>query len=519
MKKRLLGIVMLALLLALTASVASAQSSNALWFVKYFNNPNLSGAAVQTDSVGVIDYNWGNGTPKTGVNVDSWSGQWTSNIQFPAGTYRFTTVSDDGVRLYVGDKHIITDWNKHPALTNVATVSLSGGSYPVALDYFDDVGAALLRMYWEYLGPPAVGGGYVTILSSGPVASPPTGNWAASYWNNQSLTGSPAVSRNEAAVNYDWGSGPPASGIGSDNWSARWTSNVQFPAGTYRFTATMDDGMRVWVDNALMVDAWSDGAARTIQTDRAMSAGTHAIRVEYYEHGGNAVARLSWQLVSAPAPSQPPAGSSWLGEYYNNVSFSGSPAVVRNDAAINFNWGSGSPAPGVASDNFSVRWSASLNLVAGRYRFTVTQDDGLRLWANGVLLVDRWYDQAASTVSAEMDWPGGVMPVKVEYYEHGGLAQANVAWARIGGASSGQPTGGPATATVNTAYLNMRRGPGVGYTIITSYSRYTLMTLMGRNSGSTWLYVTAPSGQQGWMSAYYLATSYPLSSLPVVSGT
>jgi len=516
MKNRLLGIAILALLLALTSSIAAAQSSEALWFVKFWNNPDLAGAPVQTASVGVINYNWGSGSPKAGVNADSWSGQWTSNIQFPAGTYRFTTISDDGVRLYLGDKHIILDWSKHPARTSVATVSLSGGSYPVALDYFDDSGTALLRLYWEYLGPPAVNGGYVTILSSGTAGSPPAGNWTASYWNNQGLQGSPALTRSEAAIDYDWGSGSPAPGIGSDNFSARWTSNAQFAAGTYRFSATMDDGMRVWVDNTLIIDAWYDGAVRTIQSDRLMSAGTHAVRVEYYEHGGGAIARLYWQLVSPSGPSQPPAAGSWLGEYYNNVSLSGASAMVRSDAAISFNWGVGSPAPSVASDNFSVRWTRSLDLTAGRYRFTVSHDDGLRLWAGGVLLVNRWYDQAASTHSAEIDWSGGLMPVKVEYYEHTGLAQASLTWERVTPPTN--PSGQP-TATVNTAYLNFRSGPGVSYSVITSYPRNTVVTLLGRSSASTWLYVTAPSGRQGWMSAGYLMTSYPVNTLPVVSGT
>jgi hypothetical protein len=517
MKKRILGISVLLLLLALTGSIAAAQTSQALWFVKYWNNREMSGDPAHSSSSGVINYNWGNGSPHASIDPDSWSGQWTSNIEFPAGTYRFTTISDDGVRLYVGDKHIITDWNKHTARTNVATVSLSGGSYPVALDYFDDKGAAQLRLYWEYLGPPAANGGYVTIINSGTVGSPPAGNWSASYWNNRDLQGSPAVSRSEAAIDYDWGSGSPAPGIGADNWSARWTSNVNFTAGTYRFVATMDDGMRVWVDNSLLIDSWYDSTVHTIRADRFMSGGSHNIRVEYYEHGGGAIAQFYWHQLSTPAPAPPLVINRWLGEYYNNVSLSGAPALTRDDADINFNWGNGSPAPGiVSSDNFSVRWTRSLDLTPGRYRFTISHDDGARLWAGGVLVMDRWFDQAAAVRQAEIDWAGGVMPVRLEYYDHTGLAQASLSWTRLGPAAD---TGGPLTATVNTGHLNFRTGPGVTYSIITSYPRGTMVTLMGRNSAGNWVYVTAPSGQAGWMHAGYLATTYPISALPVVSNT
>jgi hypothetical protein len=277
----------------------------------------------------------------------------------------------------------------------------------------------------------------------------------------------------------------------------------------------MDDGMRIWVDNELIIDAWYDSPRHTVRRDRYMSAGAHQLRVEYYEHGGGAVARLNWYQVSTPAPSPPPVFSGWLGEYYNNISLSGTPALVRDDANVNFNWGLGSPAPNIVSrDNFSVRWAQSLDLPAGRYRFTVSHDDGLRLWAGGALLIDRWFDQAAATRQVEVEWAGGVMPVQMEYYERSGLAQVNVSWARLGPVDG---RGGPATATVNTAYLNFRNGPGVSYSIIASYPRNTVVTLMGRNSAGNWLYVTVPGGQAGWMHAGYLATTYPVSTLPVVS--
>ena len=71
----------------------------------------------------------------------------------------------------------------------MANVSLAGGSYPVALDYFEDTGSAQLRLYWERLGPPLANSEYVTLISSGTAANPPTGNWSASYWNNRSLQG------------------------------------------------------------------------------------------------------------------------------------------------------------------------------------------------------------------------------------------------------------------------------------------------------------------------------------------
>jgi len=82
---------------------------------------------------------------------------------------------------------------------------------------------------------------------------------------------------------------------------------------------------------------------------------------------------------------------------------------VRDDPEINFDWGSSSPAPGaIGSDRFSVRWTRTLDLPAGQYRFAVTADDGVRLWINGHPLIDAWRDQAATTYSGEIWVPAAV---------------------------------------------------------------------------------------------------------------
>jgi hypothetical protein len=77
---------------------------------------------------------------------------------------------------------------------------------------------------------------------------------------------------------------------------------VNLSTGRYRFMMTVDDGGRLWVNNQLLIDAWRDQAVRTYIGEIDLSGGTVPIRMEYYEHTGQAVARLSWELVS-PFPS------------------------------------------------------------------------------------------------------------------------------------------------------------------------------------------------------------------------
>lgn len=266
-----------------------------------------------------------------------------------------------------------------------------------------------------------------TALAQGPVIpqhSDPT--WQALYWNNTTLSGPPVLQRSEANLDYDWGTGSPDPSVNPDGFSARWTRYIEVTPGTYRFTATSDDGVRIWIDGHLIIDQWYDHIPLTFTADKYLGPGHHLVVVEFYENAGMAVLKVSW----APAP---PTIHNWQGEYFNNMTLSGTPALVRDDAQINFDWGTGSPAPSIiVTDGFSVRWTRDLNLLAGMYRFTMTVDDGGRLWVNNHLLIDAWKDQPPTTYTGDIYLPGGPVPIKMEYYENTGLAVARLWWIRIG---------------------------------------------------------------------------------------
>ena len=51
----------------------------------------------------------------------------------------------------------------------------------------------------------------------------------------------------------------PGLGVNVDNFSARWTGQFPFTGGTYTFSSTTDDGVRVYVDGSLLIDGWHDG--------------------------------------------------------------------------------------------------------------------------------------------------------------------------------------------------------------------------------------------------------------------
>ena len=274
-----------------------------------------------------------------------------------------------------------------------------------------------------------------TAQAQGPVTPRHTDPfWVASYWNNTTLSGTPVLNQEERNLAFEWGTGSPHPSVNSDNFSARWARYIDVTPGEYTFIAISDDGIRVRVDGELVIDAWWEHGATQFTGTKSLTAGHHLVEVEYYEKSGLAVASLSWQ-------AGPPPITDWKGEYFNNKSLSGTPVVVRNDTAINFDWGTGSPAAGVTPDGFSARWSRNLSLAAGMYRFRMTVDDGARLFVNGHTLIDAWKLQAATEYTGDIYLPGGSITAQMEYFDEGGNALARLSWEKVGSGSS--PTATP----------------------------------------------------------------------------
>ncbi|MFT3664257.1 PA14 domain-containing protein [Piscinibacter sp.] len=285
-----------------------------------------------------------------------------------------------------------------------------------------------------------------------PAAVPAAGTGAglrAEYFNNITVTGTPALTRTEA-IDFNWGNGAPGTGVGADNFSVRWSGKLIVPAnGTYRFQTESDDGVRVTVNGVRLVDNWTDHSP-TVNTSAGinLTAGTQVdIVAEYYERGGGAVMRLRWltpgdtAFVAVPAKQLlAPAvvtGSGLAGSYFNNITLSGSPVLSRVQA-VDFDWGTGSPGTGVGANNFSARWSGTLLAPAsGSYRFRTVSDDGVRVWVNGTQLINNWSDHSATTnTSAAISLVAGQRyTVRVEYYEKGGSAVMRLRWQRPGNSS------------------------------------------------------------------------------------
>ena len=100
----------------------------------------------------MIDFDWQKNAPHSRINADNFSVRWTGKVTASkTGDYKFETVSDDGVRLWVNNSKIIDNWTKHSVTTNTSNkVSLvAGKSYPIKVEYFDAGGGAVIRLRWK----------------------------------------------------------------------------------------------------------------------------------------------------------------------------------------------------------------------------------------------------------------------------------------------------------------------------------------------------------------------------------
>lgn len=121
--------------------------------------------------------------------------------------------------------------------------------------------------------------------------------WAARYFANQTLTGTAALSRCDANINFDWGQGSPGARVPVDHFSARWTRTITFAAGNYEFNLRGDDGIRLKIDGVLVLDGWKDQSATTYTVIKTVAAGNHTLTVEYYENGADASASFNYTPV------------------------------------------------------------------------------------------------------------------------------------------------------------------------------------------------------------------------------
>ncbi|HVN47841.1 MAG TPA: TIM-barrel domain-containing protein [Bacteroidota bacterium] len=119
------------------------------------------------------------------------------------------------------------------------------------------------------------------------------------------------------------------------------------------------------------------------------------------------------------------------GEYFSNMNLQGTPAFVRIDSVIDFDWSSAPPLKGFKVEEYSVRWTGTLipSVTIKNASIDVATDDGVRMYLNGKKVVDSWRDRSSEIDNYMMDLDSGkTYDIKIEYYQNGGGASARLSW-------------------------------------------------------------------------------------------
>ena len=226
---------------------------------------------------------------------------------FNPGTLTAQQISDLGFRLH-------HDEDVEVYLNGVLAFSTSG--YTTTYLYFplNDAGrAALLTNANNTLAVhchQTAGGQYIDVgLDVRTLLVPPpqfvTPVWIENgtglkgeYYNGTNLS-SLVLARTDPSINFNWGSASPA-GVSNNQFSVRWTGQIQprYSEG-YTFHLTTDDGCRLWLNNTLLIDKWRNDSGSDVASSIALTGGArYDLRVEYYENGGSASAKLEWNSAS-----------------------------------------------------------------------------------------------------------------------------------------------------------------------------------------------------------------------------
>jgi len=222
--------------------------------------------------------------------TNAFSVRWSGTFWFEEGTYRFYAKVDDGVRVYVDDVLQINGWRDGSFRQYYKDVWLCAGDHSVRVEYYDRIQVAKAYAWWKAISGPAVATPTPTST-----AAPPSGVWYGEYFNNKELQGTPVYRSHDAAIGFDWGAGRPSREVWHDGWSACWVTRVSLKNDHYRFCAMSDDGVRIWVNNQLVVDEWHANNGVAYCGAFWSSGGTYPVKVEYYEDGGNALLYVWWE--------------------------------------------------------------------------------------------------------------------------------------------------------------------------------------------------------------------------------
>jgi uncharacterized protein YkwD/chitodextrinase len=428
----------------------------------YYGNAGLGGNPVLARTDPQINFDWGFSTPAPAVPAGPYSVRWQGDFPFTAGTYTFTAMTSDGMRLYVDGILVLDRWYDQPAYIYNVRQTMSAGTHRVTVEYYDNTGYATAHLTWQNTTPAtqppailsftatpsALAAGQTATLSwsvngattiaidsgigdvTGSTSKPVQPGHTATYTLTASNSAGTATAVANVIVTAIPDTQPPGAPVLTSvaaNSSGRvdlaWSASVD-NVGVAGYQILRNGAPLASVNGTTLAYADTSTAPNTAYT----------YSVKAFDSAGNYSAASNGAPVTthaAPVSTGTcpvPATGAFTGCYYNGITLSGNPVFTRADNAVNFDWGTGTPAAAVTPADFSARWQGYFDFVDGVYGFSAQASDGIRVYIDGSLIMDHWQDETVSMYQARPTLIQGSHLVTVEYYARTGWAACHLTW-------------------------------------------------------------------------------------------
>lgn len=395
-------------------------------------------------------------------------------IQVPQdGVYRFFVNSDDGSRLWIGDKLVVDNDGPHGPKRVFGSIALAAGTHAIRVDYSQLWGGQVLSV--EYRTPD----GKLQVVPMEVLfhttdqlpalvdaVAPPADlqdGLAYAYYEGyfRTIAEMQAAASRLHGVNSRFTLDPRGR---NDGFGFVYDGYINVPEdGFYQFSTRSDDGSRLWIGDSLVVDNDGLHGAKTVNASIGLRAGLHPIRVAFMEYGGGELLSVSYRtpsgtLAEIPAsllhhtPAQLPALSA----------ATSLPTATRPGVAYRYYEGSWNSLPDFSAltpvglgavanfsletaanpDNFGFRFDAYVLIPAdGFYDFYTNSDDGSRLWIDDWLVVDNDGLHGAKDAVGNIGLAAGWHRIRTGFFERGGAEILSVSWRFPGGQRTAIPNG------------------------------------------------------------------------------
>jgi hypothetical protein len=235
--------------------------------------------------------------------VDNFYVNWTGVIRIPKdGKYNFYLESDDGARLFIDGKEVVDHGGTHDMTEMSGRAELKAGDHELKVEFFDAEEEAGCILSWE-TADQAKAVVPATVLFHKAAGGDP--GLLAEYYRTEEgaedfpdfpASKTPDLKRVDKTINFESTQDSWPGTQFKDFFYIRWTGTVRVPAdGKYTFFLDSDDGSRLFIDGKEVLDNGGAHAMAEVAGSLQLTAGDHALKVEFFEKDIDAGCKFSWK--------------------------------------------------------------------------------------------------------------------------------------------------------------------------------------------------------------------------------